>query len=389
MSGSPLSGKRLVFVLNWSAMGGAERFALDTATYLRDVHDADVSVCALTATDGRAREEAEQAGIEWRPLPLSWDGALRAKGRTIARAAWHLRSLRPDALLPVCAVPNVVSGLTWRSTGARACVWNQRDRSSPGRFRPGTLGYAARRATLVAACAANVAHFVEQQWRVPSAKVRVVLPGVELSSPRAGRAEWRQRIGLSELDVAIYMAAHLHRFKDHETLLRAWRLAQDDRAPDVRVHLLLAGRPAGSEDRLKALAFDLDLRESVTFLGEVSDISGLALACDAAVLSSRSEGIGRSLVEAMAAGLPVAGTDIPGIREAVGPNGTELLAPPGDHVGLAGVLRRLVHDPDARGRIGAANAERAREVFSVDAAQRRYAAMVEEALERSAAASSF
>ena len=65
----------------------------------------------------------------------------------------------------------------------------------------------------------------------------------------------------------------------------------------------------------------------------------------------------------MAAGLPVAGTDITGIREVVGPTGAEFLAPAGDADSLASVLLKLAADPELCARSGAQNRQRIREHY--------------------------
>jgi glycosyltransferase involved in cell wall biosynthesis len=109
----------------------------------------------------------------------------------------------------------------------------------------------------------------------------------------------------------------------------------------------------------------------VRFLGRIEDVSGLLAAVDVAVLSSRSEGMPNAVLEPMAAGLPVVATDIEGVREAVGPTGVAVLAPPGDHRALANALDRALTDEalrsDARAINPASIAERFGSAPAVDA----------------------
>ncbi|HEV2837062.1 MAG TPA: glycosyltransferase family 4 protein, partial [Pyrinomonadaceae bacterium] len=93
------------------------------------------------------------------------------------------------------------------------------------------------------------------------------------------------------------------------------------------------------------------------------DVSGLLNASDVSVFSSRSEGCPNAVLESMAAGLPVAGTDIQGIREVVGPRGVQFLAPAGDADSLAAVLISLASDPELCARAGAENRSRIRERY--------------------------
>jgi len=376
-----LQGARVVFVLPWAALGGAERSALALARHLRDAEGAEVEVVALTAEEGRAAEVAGSLGLPWLALPVHWAPSRRRKVAELARLVTFLRERKPDALMPYCNLANVLCGLCWRLTGARTCVWHQQDVSPSRRLGPALQHLAARQTHLLVSNSQHGADFLVRELGAPGQRVRVVREGVSLPSPKRDRTAWRRGLGLSEEDVAACMVAHLHRQKDHAALLRAWRLVVDRlQAQGKQAVLVLAGRPAGAEDALKALAFDLELGRSVRFLGEVEDVAGLLAACDIGLLSSPREGLPSAVLEYMAAGLPVAGTDIPGIREAVGEQGSFFLAPPGDAEGLAQVTLRLAESPDLRRSLGEANAERARREFSLERALGEHTALLAHAL---------
>jgi glycosyltransferase involved in cell wall biosynthesis len=146
--------------------------------------------------------------------------------------------------------------------------------------------------------------------------------------------------------------------KDFTTLLEA--LA---RVP-APWHLVLAGDgPA-----LPAIAAAVQrggLSERVELLGARADIPELLERSDVFVLSSRSEGFPVSILEAMAAGLPVVATDVGGVAEAVEDGETGLLVPAADSEALAHALERLLSDPDLRRRLGAAGRARALRLFDV------------------------
>jgi len=137
--------------------------------------------------------------------------------------------------------------------------------------------------------------------------------------------------------------------KGHETLLEAF-----DRLR--RVHpasrLVLAGdgplrRP------LEAAARALGLGDGVRFLGHRDDVPALTAQLDAATLCSAYEGMGRVVVEAMAAGVPVVASRVGGIRELVREGRNGFLVPPGDPAALAERLGRLAADADLRRRVAA------------------------------------
>jgi glycosyltransferase involved in cell wall biosynthesis len=379
-----LDGARVVFVVAGEVLGGAERNTIELAVHF-EREGAEVVICALDGRPGRARVVAESLGLHWITAPTPWVGGQLERSVSLVRVARSLRRLRPDVLLPRTNLPNVVCGLTWRATGARVCIWNQCDVLGTKRFSSQLFRRAMHATPLAVTTAYHARDWLAKEWSYEPRRVHVIRSEVTLPAPLATRAQWRTRLGLWPQAIATCMIGHLHEGKDHDTLLRAWRLVADAlRHEGPSPCLLIAGRSAGNEDAVKALAFDLDLREFVRFLGDVIDIGGLLGAVDFAVFSSRSECLGRGSTEPMYAGLAVAGTDIPGIREALGEAGADLLAPPGDERALADVILRLTRDADLRHRVGRANAELIRARQSEAQTSAAYAELVAEVLHRGA-----
>src|SRR5205085_672919 len=150
---------------------------------------------------------------------------------------------------------------------------------------------------------------------------------------------------------------------DHATLLRAWRIITSH----TPATLLLAGRFDSTEAELRSLALNLGIENWVKFLGPVKDVSGLLAACDLGILTSPAEGSPNSLLECMAAGLPVVGSDIPGIREAVGRHGVEHLSPSGDEQALSERILSLLWNPSLRFKLGEQNQQLVTERHTIDA----------------------
>lgn len=114
------------------------------------------------------------------------------------------------------------------------------------------------------------------------------------------------------------------------------------------VHLTLAGplpRDPAFLDGLRALAAARGLAERVRFVHGLTDVTALLLDADVYALSSRSEGFGLALVEAMATGLPVVATRTEGPSETVEDGVSGLLVAPGDAEAMAAALERLIADP--------------------------------------------
>jgi len=350
---SQLQGTRIVPVVAWSVMGGAERNVLEVIQHLTSEERAIVEVFALTDQQGRFRDEVEKLGIAWHTSGVHWFGSRFSKTRTLARVALRLRRLRPDVLMPYTTRPNVLCGLVWRATGASLCVWNQRDLSRSTKFGPALVSRAARASPLLIANSQAAADYLVSEIGAPAGRIRVIRDAPVLSEPLDDRAAWRARLGIADDTVVVTMLGHLHRGKDHATLLKAWRTVLD--RSDNGAVLLLGGRPAGTEDAVKALAYDLELGRTVRFLGDVVDVAGLLAASDVGALSSPSESFPKALLESAAAGLPIVATDIPGVREAVGDHQFGFLAPVGDAGGFAAALLELIANPTLREELGREN----------------------------------
>jgi len=143
---------------------------------------------------------------------------------------------------------------------------------------------------------------------------------------------------------------------------------------------LLLGGEGLLADELPRLAAELGVSHEVDFQGFVSDVPAFMAETGLFVLSSRSEGLGLVLIEAMAAGRPVVATRVGGVPEVVIDGETGLLVEPENPGALAAAVRRLLADPALAARMGQAGRRRAREVFSARRMADLTAAMYEELL---------
>jgi glycosyltransferase involved in cell wall biosynthesis len=115
------------------------------------------------------------------------------------------------------------------------------------------------------------------------------------------------------------------------------------------------------EDEARALG----LTGSLEFLGERNDIPAQIAGADLFVLASRSEGLPMSVLEAMAAGLPVVASSVGGVPEQVDEE-TGRLVPPGDPAALAAALQELLADRELRLRLGRVGRARIEESFDLE-----------------------
>lgn len=129
-------------------------------------------------------------------------------------------------------------------------------------------------------------------------------------------------------------------------------------------------------------AVERELHGPVELLGERDDVPARLLAADLFVLSSASEGLPLSILEAMAAGLPVVASAVGGVPELVGDAG--VLVPPRDEDALAAALAELLADGERRRTLGAAARARVQRSFSLEEMRSAHIALYERLLKRGA-----
>jgi GalNAc-alpha-(1->4)-GalNAc-alpha-(1->3)-diNAcBac-PP-undecaprenol alpha-1,4-N-acetyl-D-galactosaminyltransferase len=180
---------------------------------------------------------------------------------------------------------------------------------------------------------------------VDADRMHVVYNAVALAEIRAAARESISAMGLETRPTIITIGRHAEQ-KDHETLLRAFAVLRE--RCDARLVMLGQGP---LRDRLVALATELGIASSVIFAGwQTNPFAWLARA-DLFVLSSRYEGFGNVLVEAMACGLPVISTDCPsGPSEILRGGEFGMLVPVGDVPALASAMESMLNEDTVRER---------------------------------------
>ncbi len=204
--------------------------------------------------------------------------------------------------------------------------------------------------------------------------------GIEpVSERRPGEAqEVRARLGMAQDAPLLLTVARMTTQKGHDVLLAAARrvLAHEPQA-------CFAWVGQGPEQaRLSARARALGLDGCVRFLGWRDDVPALIGAADLFVLPSRFEGHPLAVLEALSAGLPVVGTRVCGLDEAVLPGETGLLVEPERADDLAAAVLVLLHDGDLRRRMGEAGRRLVAERFSARAMAHNTMQLYEELLAR-------
>ena len=159
----------------------------------------------------------------------------------------------------------------------------------------------------------------------------------------------------------------LHEQKGLDVLLRA--LTRLRSTPQPAVNLVGTGP---FEDKLRALAQRLGVAGAVEFTGTTESVMSVLREADLFVLPSRAEGLSNALLEAMAAGLPVVASAIPGNRDVIDPGTNGLLFDSEDPEALADALQRLLADGGLRRRLGREARKTVEERFALETVAARY-----------------
>ena len=197
-------------------------------------------------------------------------------------------------------------------------------------------------------------------------KIECVHSGIDVArvaEAPARTAEVRRELGVPEGHALVLNVAHLADHKGQRYLVAA--------APEI-----VARRPATTiviagdgelRGELEAQARELGVADRVLFPGFRQDVPQLLKAADVFVMPSHMEGLGTSVLDAMAAGVPVVGTEAGGMPEMIQDGVTGLLCPVRDPAALARATLRLLEDRELAGRLAGRAATLVRERFSREA----------------------
>jgi glycosyltransferase involved in cell wall biosynthesis len=214
----------------------------------------------------------------------------------------------------------------------------------------------------------------------PRPKVVTIYSGIDFASmePRNSREAVREALALGDSWPVIGAVGHLREAKAYEVLIEAAGIL---RQSYPRLRLLIVGEGERREF-LESRIRPAGLSAFVKLLGERHDVADLLGTFDVYAMSSRWEGVGRAMTEAMYRGLPVVATGVYGVPELILHEETGLIVPSGDPAALAQAIDRLMRDRALAERLGAAAHRRVVERMSgaamVAAIERLYEQLAQE-----------
>lgn len=215
----------------------------------------------------------------------------------------------------------------------------------------------------------------------PDRKITVIKNGIDLDlydkgkTTAAGTSAIRRDFGIRADARLVVMLARLNRQKGVSDFIRAAALV-NDKHPDVR--FLIIGKPSlesmtgqnghsSDQQQWLDLGEHLNLKDSLFFCGHRSDIASILSETSVSVLPSHSEGLSNTLLESMAAGVPIVASNVGGTPELIQHEIHGLLVPPHAPEQLARAINRILSDDAFAERLGQSARHKAREQFSLEA----------------------
>ena len=344
---------KVLHIHKLTGVGGSERHLLTLLPALLE-RGVDATFLGLDVAGSDAPRFYRELEAPALHVPCGPDVSPRL-ARDVLRA---VRAERPD-LVHTHLVHADVYGAT---ASALARVPLVSTRHNDDRYLLGPFRYVdrlfARRARRLIAISDAVRRFLVSVGH-PAEKLETIHYGLD-EPPREPSEVTPEAAGVPADAPLVLAVGRLTAQKDHPTLLRAFTLARE-RSPGAVLAILGIG-PLERETR--ALAAELGLEGALFMPGRLELRDWLERASVFAH-SSRWEGFGIVLLEAMLAGLPVAATRVSAVPEVVADGETGLLVEPGDAQALGSALSSLLSDPGRARRLGDAGRKRARDRFSV------------------------
>ncbi len=358
--------KRILQIIPTLDRSGAEKQMSLLARQL-PADEFDVHVCALTR-GGPLADCLREAGVPVTVIGKRW--------RVDPRAYWRLKrlvaELQPDLIHTWLFAANSYGRAAGLACGAKCLVAGERC-VDPWK---GWLEFSidrrlARRTARIVANSPGVRDFYVNH-KLPAEKIEVIPNGIDLPQPSdTTRGQLLDELGLPHDSRLIGLVGRLWPQKRVKDAIWAADLLK---TIGDRVHLLIIG-DGPHRNRLERFRNQVEIGDKVHFLGHRGDVPRLMPHFDALWSTSAYEGQSNSIMEAMAAAVPVVATDIAGTRDLVVPGVTGYLVPPGDRAAIARHTNRILSDPDLAQRLGQAAQQRMATEFSIEKMIARYAAL--------------
>lgn len=358
--------RRLLHIFPSFAIGGAQSRLLQLIQAFGDTYHH--MIVALDGCYDMAARIPAKAPIEYPDLKIGKRGGLAAAIKHIRRS---IIAARPDVLITYNW-----GAIEWAFVN-RLFVHarhvhiedgfgpEERDRQFKRRVLFRRLALSGSGTTVVLP-SRTLVRIAMKQWRLPKRSLRYISNGIDCARFSVSRSHAAQDVPL-----IVGTVASLRREKNLIRLIRAFALARADRpAVDLRLLIVGDGRERGT---LEESAKDAGCPESVAFVGATDVPENYFAQMHIFAMSSDTEQMPLTVLEAMASGLPIVSTDVGDIADMVSPDNIPYVTKLGDEGGLRRSLVSLIDNPSTRAALGDLNSEKALAEFNYPQMASKYA----------------
>lgn len=363
---------KIVQILPELNAGGVERGTLEIASHLvREGHEAIV-----VSNGGRLVESLEASGAKHVSMPVH---------RKSLATLWQVKPMRkfleqtrPDIVHIRSRVPGWVTWLAWRkmdpATRPRLVS------TVHGFYSVSPYSAIMTKGERVIAVSESIRSYILENYpKTPASAIRVIPRGIDPSKLDRGFSpaqEWQEKWKAEHPTLAekkvLLLPGRITRLKGHEDF---FKLVASLKAEGISAHGLVAGdtheKKRAYMDELRGLVQQLGIQEDIDFLGHRSDIREVMWASDlVCALSQQPESFGRTVLEALALGKPVAGYDCGGVGELLAELFPVGRVPLGDGGALLAASREILANCPVPAEVG--------EPFTLDAMCRATVAVYHE-----------
>lgn len=222
----------------------------------------------------------------------------------------------------------------------------------------------------------EITEYLKKKYGLGNNKTRTIINAVDTDYYKPGDREGQLRfdLGYNASHILIGMVGNFRQIKNHQMLVKAFEKIVS-LFPECRLILIgqgFADDSENTEESIKKQIQESGLVDKVRLLGYRNDVQNILQILDIFCLTSHREGLPLSVIEAMATGLPVIGTDTDGIRVVIESGKDGLLVDKNDESGLADALIFLLKDNYVRMEMGKAAREKTEKYYSLKIFVERY-----------------
>ncbi len=364
--------KRILHVLTDTNFGGAGMWLLN---FLKSFDRDKYEVCVALPENAVLKDMVEELGIKVFEVKGVADASFSKKG--IFEYRKLLKELRPGVVHTHSSLSARIAAKMCgiKTVNTRHCIEGKKKFPVSLLYRLVNNFLSSRVIGVSQAVSDNLI-----QDGIPKKKVRTIYNGIfplkEIDASK--KSELRRNCGFSDDDIVVGIVARMEPVKGHDVFIKAAALAAEK---NEKLRFLIVG--SGScEEEIKSEAQRLGIGEKCFFAGYVRDVNDVNNIMDISVLTSKSEALSLSLIEAMSLGKPAVATDSGGTGEVIKDGVSGFVVENCNHNAVCEKILLLADDAELRCRMGKAGKVIVDEVFMASVMAEKTCAVYEEIMKK-------